>query len=127
MIRIALGVILALHGLVHVWFVALATRLVAFEPEMGWTGRSWLLTPILGEATTRVVATVLLSVAAAAFVVGGAAVIGQASWWRPALIVAAIVSSVVLLVVWDGGTDMLVQKGLIGIGINLLVLIVALR
>lgn len=127
MIRITAGVILALHGLVHLWFVTLAMRWVEFRPDMGWTGRSWLLTPTLGEGTARSVAALLLTIAAAAFAIGGGAVIGQAPWWRLALIIAAAASSAVLIVTWDGGTDMLVQKGLIGLAINVLVLIVATR
>jgi len=127
MIRIVFGVILMLHGLVHLWFVTLAVRWVAFQPDMGWTGRSWLLTPTLGEGPARIVAAVFLSIAAATFVVGGIAVLAQVPWWRPALVLAAILSTVVLLLVWDGGTEMLIQKGLIGVVINVLVLIVVAR
>jgi len=116
-----------LHGLVHLWFVTLAVRWVAFQPDMGWTGRSWLLTPTLGEGPARIVAAVFLSIAAATFVVGGIAVLAQVPWWRPALVLAAILSTVVLLLVWDGGTEMLIQKGLIGVVINVLVLIVVAR
>ena len=127
MTRVALGVIVALHGLVHLWFVVLALRWVEFQPDMGWTGRSWLLTPMIGDAATRTVAAALLAIAAAAFVVGAGALIGQAPWWRPALVSAAIISTAVLTVVWDGGTDMLVQKGVLGVVINALVLIMAAR
>lgn len=127
MIRVAAGVVLTLHGLVHLWFVALAMRWVAFQPDMGWTGRSWLLTPILGDEGARTVAASLLTFATAVFVFGGVALLVHAPWWRPALVAAAIVSTAVLLIVWDGGTDMLVQKGAIGLAINGLVLMIALR
>ena len=127
MIRVVIGVVLALHGLVHLWFVALALRLVTFRPEMGWSGRSWLLTPLLGDAATRSTAAVLLSAAAAAFVVGGLALAGPAAWWRPALVFAASLSTVVLLVTWDGGTDLIVQKGAIGVAINVAVLVLLAR
>ncbi|MFO7547038.1 MAG: hypothetical protein R6W77_16220 [Trueperaceae bacterium] len=125
--RVALGVVLALHGLVHLWFVVLALGWIEFQPDMGWTGRSWLLTSAIGDAATRTVAAVMLTIAAAAFVVSGVALISQAPWWRPALASAAIVSSAVLIVVWDGGTNMLVQKGVLGLAINFLVLIFAVR
>lgn len=127
MIRAGIGLVLALHGLVHLWFVALALRLVTFQPEMGWSGRSWLLTPLLGDSATRSTAAVLLSAAAAAFVVGGLALVGQAAWWRPALVFAASLSTVVLLVTWDGGTDLIVQKGAIGVAINVAVLVLLAR
>jgi len=29
---------LILHGLVHLWYLVLAFRLVEYKPDMGWTG-----------------------------------------------------------------------------------------
>jgi len=50
--------------------------LVEFEPDMGWTSESWLLFGLLGEAATRRLAGVVLSLATVGFVVGGPAVRG---------------------------------------------------
>ena len=47
------GLFIVLHGLVHLWYVVLSQKLVAFQPEMGWVGRSWLLTNVLGDSPTR--------------------------------------------------------------------------
>ena len=51
--RILLGIFIILHGLVHLGYFTLSHRLVPFEPQMGWTGRSWLFTGILGDNTAR--------------------------------------------------------------------------
>jgi len=59
MIRVLSGVFFVLHGLVHLWYVVLSQRLVAFQADMGWTGESWLLTGPLGDVASRWVATVV--------------------------------------------------------------------
>ena len=124
--RTVAGVFLVLHGLVHAWYVVLAQELVPFEAAMGWTGRSWALTSWLGEPTTRMIATVWYGLAGIAFVVGGIAVLAQAAWWRPALAVASIISALAITVFWDGNGEMLMQKGVIGLAISLVTLVVAL-
>jgi len=124
--RTVAGVFLVLHGLVHAWYVVLAQELVPFEAAMGWTGRSWALTSWLGEPTTRMIATVWYGLAGITFVVGGIAVLAQAAWWRPALAVASIISALAIAVFWDGNGEMLMQKGVIGLAISLVTLVVAL-
>ena len=124
--RTVAGVFLVLHGLVHAWYVVLAQELVPFEAAMGWTGRSWALTSWLGEPTTRMIATVWYGLAGITFVVGGIAVLAQAAWWRPALAVASIISALAITVFWDGNGEMLMQKGVIGLVISLVTLVVAL-
>ena len=124
--RTVAGVFLVLHGFVHAWYVVLAQELVPYEPAMGWTGRSWALTSWLGEPTTRMIATVWYGLAGIAFVVGGIAVLAQAAWWRPALAVASIISALAITVFWDGNGEMLMQKGVIGLVISLVTLVVAL-
>ena len=42
MLRLLIGFFIVLHGLVHMWYFTLSQRLVEFQPEMGWTGKSWL-------------------------------------------------------------------------------------
>jgi hypothetical protein len=124
--RTVAGVFLVLHGFVHAWYVVLAQELVPYEPAMGWTGRSWALTSWLGEPTAHMVATVWYGLAGIAFVVGGIAVLAQAAWWRPALAVASIISALAITVFWDGNGEMLMQKGVIGLVISLVTLVVAL-
>lgn len=124
MFRIAAGVFLVLHGLVHLWYVVLSQQWVAFEPEMGWSGRSWLLTPILGGGAARTVATILYVVATLAFIVGGGGIVVRAAWARPVLVSAALLSAVAIALFWEGGMGMAMQKGLIGLLISVALLIV---
>jgi hypothetical protein len=116
------GLIIVLHGLVHLWYVTLSQKLVPFQPEMGWTGTSWLLTQALGDAPTRTLAAVFYTLATLVMVVGGIGLMASFTWCRPVLAGAAIVSSVTLLVFWDGSANLIVQKGLVGLVINAILL-----
>ncbi len=116
------GLLVVAHGLVHLWYVTLSQKLVAFQPEMGWTGRSWLLTDLLGDSSTRTLAGLLYGLATLAMVAGGIGLMMRGEWGRPVLMGAALLSSVTLLIFWDGSTDLIVQKGLLGLIINGLIL-----
>jgi hypothetical protein len=123
MLQIGYTIFILLHGLVHIWYVTLAQRWVPFEPEMGWTGNSWLLANAMGDTLTRTFATILYSIATLSFVIAGAGVLAQADWWATVLVGAAIVSSLTIFLFWDGSFDMLVQKGMLGFLINIVLLI----
>lgn len=123
MFRILLGIFIILHGLVHLWYFTLSQRLVPFEPEMGWTGRSWLLTDILGDNTARTIASVLFVLATLGFVAGGVGYLADLAWWRTVLIVSAVLSAVTTLIFWDGSAQYIVQKGLLGFLIDIGILL----
>jgi hypothetical protein len=118
MSRFLFGIFIVLHGLVHLWYVTLSQRLVEFQPEMGWSGESWLFLPWLGDAATRSLATVLYGLATLGFVIGGIGIFALQGWWRPLVIGSAAFSAAIILLFWDGGLHMLVEKGLIGFLIN---------
>lgn len=117
--RTLFSIFLALHGLVHAWFVVLSQNLVPFEEEMGWTGQSWLLSNILSDSTAKIVATILFSISTLLFIVGGIMFGLKADIAKTVLILASIISSLTLIVFWDGSFDMIVQKGIIGFVINI--------
>ncbi|MGD2078378.1 MAG: hypothetical protein PVH18_08345 [Chloroflexota bacterium] len=122
--RFLFGLFIVLHGFVHLWYFTLSQKLVEFQPEMGWHGESWLLSKFLGDLTRRSLASGLYVVAALAFVLSGIGIFSNAGWSATALAVSATFSSATILLFWDGETDMLMQKGFIGLLINVLILIV---
>lgn len=118
MLRILSAIFIVLHGLVHMWYVALSQGWVEFEPEMGWTSESWLLSRFLSESATRSLAGVLFTLGTIAFVVSGVGILARAGWWRSALLGSAIYSTAMVLLYWDGVLEMIVEKGLIALLIN---------
>lgn len=126
MAKTAFGIFIVLHGLVHLWYVVLAQRLVDFKPEMGWSGQSWAFTSVLGDPATRLLATVVFVLVTAGMVIGGTGVVVQASWWRPLLIGTLVVSSLGIVLFWDGGMAMLMEKGVLGLLINVALLVTLL-
>ena len=126
MFRTFFAIFVILHGLVHLWFVVLSQELIEVTPEMGWTPHSWLFTGVLGDAATRWLVTIISVALALTFLVGGIALLARADWWRPLVIGSAIASAVLIVVYWDGGTRLLVEKGLIGFLIDVAILVLLL-
>lgn len=118
MLQYAIAVFLALHGLVHGWYVVLSQGWVEYEAEMGWNGYSWLLSGVLGQESTLAVASVLYVLVALGFVASGVGYLTEQDWWVSALVVAAVLSSVVIVALWDGRPEQLVEKGVVGVLIN---------
>jgi pimeloyl-ACP methyl ester carboxylesterase len=119
MARLLIGLLIVLHGLVHLWYVVLSQRLVPFRPEMGWTGRSWLFTPLLGDLSTRFLASALYALAALALVAAGITVLLHSSWQPAALVGAAALSVTAILLGWDGSLERVVEKSLVGLLVSL--------
>jgi uncharacterized membrane protein YphA (DoxX/SURF4 family) len=90
--RVAVGIFLIMHGLVHpaIWGPPSA-------PDAPWdTSRSWLLRGA-GKDTRRTVAIVLATITAIGYVLAGVALLAGGGWWPPAAIVASVLSLVLLL------------------------------
>src|SRR5512134_1985498 len=109
MLRFVIGLFIILHGLVHLWYFALSQRLVEFKPEMGWTGKSWILSNVLGDSITRSLASALFVFATLAFVISGVGMLLRFEGWRTALMVSAFFSCAIILLMWDGNMQLIVQ------------------
>ena len=117
-----IGVFIILHGLVHLWYVVLSFQWVTYQPDTGWTGKSWLFSAFMPQATIRSIAGVLFIIATLPFVVSGIGIFIKANWLNNFILGAAVFSSLVLIMFWDGKGEMLVQKGTIGLIINLVMI-----
>jgi len=125
--HIIFGILVFLHGLVHIWYLTLSQGWVEYQPAMGWNGSSWLLTDILSlGAVTRPAASILFSISAILFAAAGIGLICSQSWVRPWLIAASIVSTLTILIFWDGSFKQPVEKGAVGLLIDIVMLLAAL-
>lgn len=124
MMRPIAGIFIIAHGLVHAWYLTLSQGWVEFQADMGWSGRSWLLSGLFGEGVTRPLSSALYLSAGVGLIVGGVGLIAQTGWAGMLLMISAVFSAGVILLFWDGRLNMIVQKGLLGLLINQGILVV---
>ena len=126
MATVIFGIVLALHGLVHLLYFGQSQRFFELQPGMTWPNRSWAFSRTLGDAATRGLASVLLLVTAAGLIAGAAGVFARQSWWRPVVLGAAALSTLIYILLWDGGGQHLDNKGGVGVLISVAILAVVL-
>jgi hypothetical protein len=118
MFRFLISLFVVLHGLVHLWYVALSRQWVPFKPEMGWTSHSWLLSTLLNQPATQWAATAGYGLMALLFTVAGVGFFVNAGWARPLLIGVSALSTLLILLFWNGGPELWMEKGLLGVVVN---------
>lgn len=126
MIKVIVTVFLILHGLVHLLYLGQSAGYFELQPGMSWPDGSWVLSPLVGDETTRSLANILLALAALAFIVAGGGILAGAGWQRPVTVGAAVFSLLIFILLWDGGLQDLDDKGAVGLLINAAILIAVL-
>jgi uncharacterized membrane protein YphA (DoxX/SURF4 family) len=126
MLRIVLGIFMVLHGLVHLLYYGQSRGLFELQRGMVWPEGAWAFSRLLGDSTTRWLASAACIVAAVGFVAGGAGILAGQAWWHPAIVGAAAFSTAIFVLFWDGSLHKLDNQGAIAILINLAILIAVL-
>lgn len=117
-LKLGAAVFLALHGLVHLWYVVLSQGWVTVEEQMGWTGHSWLLSGTLSADAVLTLATAVYVAVTLGFVAGGVGFYLGSDWAGPVLVGTAVLSTLMLVAMWNGEVELLVEQGLLGVLIN---------
>lgn len=126
MLRVAFGVFVVLHGLVHLLYLGQSRRFFELQPGMIWPDGTWAFSRLLGSEATRTLAGALLVISALGFLLSGVGLFLMRDWWRPVLVAVAGFSAISYLLLWDGHFQNLADKGAVGILINLAILVVVL-
>lgn len=124
--NIIMGIFIVLHGMVHLLYAGQSQRVFELRPGMSWPDGSWITSNVFRDETTRLLATVLLTLAALGFVIGGLGLFIRQDWWRAIVTIAAGVSSLIYIVFWDAGFQAMADKGGVGVLINLAILVMVL-
>ena len=122
MLRIVVSIFFVLHGVVHLLYAGQSAGKFELSNGLTWPDGALLFSRLLGDGTTRALATAVLIVAALGFATGGAGLLLKQAWWRPLILGAAVFSGVIYLLLWDGGLERLADKGGVGLLINLAIL-----
>ena len=116
--QVIIGILLIIHGLIHLIYFGQSARLFEVKPGLTWPDGSWAFSKITGAKATRNLAAASCVLAAVGFIIGGVLLFAAQGWWRPAVIASAAFSSVAFILLWDGKTQNLSEKGGINIAIN---------
>ena len=119
---IAVGVFIAMHGLVHAMYVGQALRWFELREGMTWPVGARFL-PAIPDTVLRVSAAITIGVSSLAHVAGGIGIAMGTGWGPTVTLVAAAVVSVVHLVLWDGDVKTFPDQGLYGIVINVVIVV----
>lgn len=122
-VQYGVALVLAAHGLVHLLYVGISQGWVEDDEAMGWNGRSWLLSRLLPEATVLTLGSALYVVVTAGFVVGAVGYLLGTAWTTSVLVGSAALSAATILLMWDGSLAKVVDKGLLGVVIDLVVVV----
>ena len=122
MIKIALGIFLILHGLVHLLYLGQSRGLFELQPGMSWPDGSWAFSRLFAGESVRLLASTALILAATGFVAGGVGLLAGQTWWTQVVAGLAFFSALIYLFFWDGGLANLADKGAVGMLINLALL-----
>jgi hypothetical protein len=104
--KIALGLFLAAHGLIHLGYV---TPAPTDDPRYPFNlSKSWLITGVgLDEPVVRSIGVALSVLTVVGFTLTGLAAIGiivPQAWWLPLAVASSIASLLLLLLFWHTGT-----------------------
>ena len=122
MFRIIFGVFLVLHGFVQLLYFGQSSRYFELQPGMAWPDGAWAFSRLLGNETTRLLASIFLVLAGIGFAIGGAGILVKQAWWRTVVVGVAAFSAVIYFLLWDGAWQNLDNKGWVGILINVAIL-----
>src|SRR4030042_1035965 len=109
--RYILGIFFVLHGLVHLLYSGQSARRFELKPGMIWPDGSWAFSSLLGNETTRNLASISLVLVAIGLIVGGTGILINQAWWRPVIVGAVGFSSVVFILLWNGRMQNLDGQG----------------
>lgn len=126
MFRIIFCVFIVLHGLVHLLYFGQSARYYELQPGMVWPDGSWAFSRLLGNRTTRNLASIFLILTAIVLVAGATGILLDQAWWRPVVIGSAVFSAVIFVIFWDGIAQSLANKGGVGLLIDLAILVAVL-
>ena len=122
MLQTALGILIVLHGLVHLLYAGQSARLFELQPGMKWPDGSWLFARLFEGRPLRILAAGCCILADIGFTAGGLGVLNKQAWWPQVITGAAVFSTVLYIVFWDGVLKRLHDKGAVAVLINLAIL-----
>jgi hypothetical protein len=115
--RIAFGIFVVFHGLVHFMYVGQALRWFELRPNMPWPIGSWALSS-LSDGALRAFSAVTVGVASLGIALGGVGLLVDWGWSDWVAIGGAALASVAHILLWSGKWSEAADHGAYGVVIN---------
>lgn len=122
--RLFIGLLILLHGLVHLLYFGQSLRYFELQPKMNWPDDSWVFSKLLNIKTLRMLTGILCIVATIGFVISGTGIIFLPKLWFEISLGAVIFSDLVFILFWDGRWHNLANQGGYSFLINAVIIII---
>jgi hypothetical protein len=116
-----IAIVFFIHGIGHIMCIMPA---LGMNVTPTWNSHSWLLTDLLGQRVTNVLAVIIWLLAIIGFLLAALALLGWGvphEWWRPLAMVSAVISLIGIVLFWNAFATWFNKAG--AITVNLAVLI----
>ncbi len=123
--RIAFGIFIIFHALVHAMYAGQALRWFELKPGMTWPDGSWALSS-LSDGGVRLFAALSIGLCSLVMIAGAAGYLAGANWGGWVVIAGAALVSVAHILLWSGKWADFADHGGIGVLINATVIAVIL-
>jgi len=124
-VRIAFGIFIIFHALVHAMYVGQALRWFELRPGLTWPDGSWVLSS-LSDTGVRLFAALSIGLCSLTMIVGAAGYLANASWGGWVVIASAALVSVIHALLWSGKWAQFGDQGGYGVIINAAIIAVIL-
>lgn len=121
--RILVGALIILHGLVHLMYVGQALRWFELRAGMEWPIGARFLPSRLSDVRLREFAAVTVGTTSLALVVGGVGILLDSEWAPWLTIASATLVSFLHVLLWNGDRKTSPDQGLYGIIINAIIVV----
>jgi hypothetical protein len=125
-VRIAFGIFIIGHALIHLMFVGQALRWFENRPGSIWPDGAVLFPSSFPVGVVRAFAVISIGLTGIAMVVGGIGVILQADWSTQVVVGSAVLVSIAHALLWNGDWRTSPDQGLFGVIINAIIIPIAL-
>jgi hypothetical protein len=118
MLKTIFGILIILHGFVHLLYFGHSARYFELQPGLTWPDGAWLLSRIFNQSVLRNIAGISMIISAFTQIVGGASFLFRQEWARVLIIIGAVISSLAFFLCWNGRFQGMADQGWFGILIN---------
>lgn len=122
--KILFGIILILHGLVHLLYFGHSLRYFELKPGMIWPDEAWAFSAVKPASLHKVAGAACIMIALL-FVSAAIMLFFGSTLWRPVVVIASVLSSMLYLFFWNGQFKNLDGQGGVAVVINFMILFFA--